>query len=169
MAFTDSNTASCTIAAYRAWANGFWPSVTAVFTAITFQSNTTSAFATADPNRVAINMHRPRTRFFVSYIFFIVLPPDSSLAFGSGDRHIRGKRRLLSISESVSRRYALCRSKAKRGLYLGQPLPMWCRIAQLPWGVPWLPSQLEWSNRSGLAGATRLICVLGGSAVAVTC
>src|ERR1700721_542002 len=80
MAFKDSNTASCTIAAYRAWANGFWPSATAVFTAITFQSNTTSAFATADPNRVAINMHRPRNRFFVSpYIFFIVLPPDFSL------------------------------------------------------------------------------------------
>src|ERR1700722_10689415 len=91
MAFTDSNTASCTIAAYRAWANGFWPFMTAVFTAITFQSNTTSAFATADPNRVAINMHSPRTRFFVSpCTIFIALPPDSSWLSVSGDRHIRG-------------------------------------------------------------------------------
>ena len=30
MAFTDSNTASCTNAAHRAWANGFWPFVIAV-------------------------------------------------------------------------------------------------------------------------------------------
>src|SRR3984885_5564026 len=105
MAFTDSNTASCTIAAYRAWANGFWRFVTAVFTAITFQSNTASAFAKADPNRVAINMHSPRTRLFVSpWIFFILLPPDSSLAFGQwGSAYLR-QRRLLAISESVSGR-----------------------------------------------------------------
>src|ERR1700732_4757121 len=67
MAFTDSKTASCTIAADRARANGSWPFATAVFTAISFQSKTTSAFATADPNnRVAIKMYRLRVLSFVS-------------------------------------------------------------------------------------------------------
>src|ERR1700733_5228076 len=88
MAFTDSNTASCTIAAYRARAKAFWLCVTAVFTAITFQSNTTSALAPADNNRAAIKVHSPRILFFVPlYILFIVLPPDSSLAFGQCGRH----------------------------------------------------------------------------------
>jgi hypothetical protein len=52
----------------------------------------------------------------------------------------------LSISESVSRRYFLCRSKDGRGLHLRQPLLMWCKLSLLPWGVPWLPSQLEWAK-----------------------
>jgi hypothetical protein len=49
-----------------------------VFTAITFQSNTASAFATADNNtadnnRAAINVHSPRILFFVPpFILFIV-------------------------------------------------------------------------------------------------
>ena len=75
----------------------------------------------------------------------------------------------MSIPKRVSGRYVLCRAKCKQGLHLRQPMPMWCKIVQLPWGVPWLPSQLEWSNRSGSARATRLTCVLGGSAVAVMC
>src|SRR6185312_4434242 len=87
-AFTDSNTASCTIAADRAWANGFCLFATAVFTAIAFQSNTTSAFAMADPNnRVATNMHTPRVLLMPPYVFFIVIPPNSSLAFGQCDWH----------------------------------------------------------------------------------
>src|SRR6202020_765931 len=137
MAFTDSNTASCTIAAYLAWANGFWLFATAVFTAIAFQSNTASAFATAAPNRAASNMHTPRIRFFGSpCIIFIVLPPYSSLAFGHRRSAYSRQQRLLSIAESVSRRYALCRSKDRRPLHLRQPPAMWGRIAPLPWGVP---------------------------------
>src|SRR6266576_5740359 len=78
MAFTDSNTASCTIAAKRAWANGFWPFAIAVFTAITFQSNTTSARAKTDPNnRVAVNMHIPRVLFLgapcIHFISFLLI------------------------------------------------------------------------------------------------
>jgi len=55
----------------------------AVFTAIAFQSTTASAFAMADPNnRVAINAYMPQVLFLVlSQVPFIVLPPDSSLAF----------------------------------------------------------------------------------------
>ena len=45
MELTASKTASCTIAPYRAWANGFWPFAMAVLTAISFQSRTASAFA----------------------------------------------------------------------------------------------------------------------------
>jgi hypothetical protein len=44
--FTASNTASCTIAISRAWANGLRPAVT-VRAAIAFQSRTTSARAAA--------------------------------------------------------------------------------------------------------------------------
>src|SRR6266403_3653513 len=77
MLLTASKTASCTIAAYRAWANGAWPLAMAVFTAIRFQSRTASAFATAGRNsRVAINMHRPKVLFVASpCILFIVFPP----------------------------------------------------------------------------------------------
>src|SRR5580692_1265163 len=95
--------------------------------------------------------------------------PQFSLAFGQWLTAYLRQRSLLSISESVSRCYALCRSKDKRGLHLRQPLPVWCKITLHPWGVPWHPSQLEWSNQSGSARATRLTCVLGGSAVAVMC
>ena len=52
--------------------------------------------------------------------------------------------------------------KASVGCTCVSPLLMWCKITQLPWGVPLLPSQPEWSNRSVSAGATRLTCVLGG-------
>ena len=77
MELTASKTASCTIATYRAWANG--PLGAVVFTAIRFQSRTASAFATEGPNsRVAMNMHRPKFLFVVSpCILFIVLPPNS--------------------------------------------------------------------------------------------
>ena len=77
MALTASKTATCTIAAVRAWANGFWPFATALSTAIAFQSRTGSAFATAGPNsRVAINMHRPKVLFPAPLrILFIVVPP----------------------------------------------------------------------------------------------
>src|ERR1700733_1201581 len=76
MALTASKTASWTIAADRAWANGFWPFATLVFTAIRFQSRTASAFATAGPNsRVAINMHTPKVLFVASPCILIVLPP----------------------------------------------------------------------------------------------
>src|ERR1700722_17264202 len=122
MGFTDSNTASCTIAADRAWANGLWPFATAVFTAITFQSNTTSALETADNNRAAINVHSPRILFFVPpcilfiFIVFLLIPHWLSVSVAASLQ----RRALLSISESVSRRYALCRSKYRRDLHLGQ-------------------------------------------------
>src|ERR1700693_699671 len=120
MAFTDSNTASCTMVAVRAWAKGFWPFAIAVFTAIAFHSNTTSAFARADPNtKVAISRHSPRVLCFVPLcVFFIVLPPSFTGFRFIRDWHACGKGRLLSISESVSRRYALCPSKHKQGLHL---------------------------------------------------
>src|SRR5664279_1398860 len=60
MALTASKTASCTIAAYRAWANGFAPFAIAVSTAMAFQSRTTSALASADANKRTTNaaIHR---------------------------------------------------------------------------------------------------------------
>src|SRR5580704_16000013 len=90
MALTASKTASCTIAAFRAWANGLWPFAIAVFTAIRFQSRTASAFATAGPNsRVANNMHTPKVLLVASpCILFIVLPPILT-AFGQCDRILR--------------------------------------------------------------------------------
>src|ERR1700730_8232737 len=71
MALTASKTASCTIAAYRAWANGLWPFAMLVFTAIRFQSRTASAFATAGWNsRLASNMHTPKILFFALPLTF---------------------------------------------------------------------------------------------------
>jgi hypothetical protein len=82
MELTASKTASCTMAAYRAWAIGVWPFATAVSTAIAFQSRTASAFATAAPNsKVAINMHKQEVLFPARpRILFIVLPPHSLLS-----------------------------------------------------------------------------------------
>ena len=73
MELTASNTASCTIAAYRAWANGFWLFATAVLTAIAFQSKTTSALAAGSEQETH---HQPayEPENFLSYIcFFIVV------------------------------------------------------------------------------------------------
>src|SRR6516164_9449487 len=79
MVLTASNTASCTMAAYRAWANGFWWFVTAVFTAIVFQSKTTSALAVADPNKtLTINTLKSPRVTGLPYIFFMVSPPTAS-------------------------------------------------------------------------------------------
>src|SRR5258708_30348064 len=100
MALRASKTASCTIATYRAWANG--PLGAVVFTAIRFQSRTASAFATAGPNsRVAINMHTPKVLFAAPpFILFIVLPPIFT-AFGQRDRHSSVRRRLGRITGRV--------------------------------------------------------------------
>src|SRR5207247_4868057 len=72
MALTASKTASCTMAAYRAWANGFCLLATAVLTAIVFQSETTSAFAAAEPTkRITINTLKSLKVTGLPYIFFI--------------------------------------------------------------------------------------------------
>src|SRR5271157_1432955 len=85
IALTASNTASCTMAAYRAWANGFWWLATAVFTAIVFQSKTTSALAAADPNKtLTINTLKSQRVTGLPYIVFIVSPPSAS---GARERH----------------------------------------------------------------------------------
>src|SRR5258707_13044684 len=100
MALTASKTASCTIATYRAWPNG--PLGAVVFTAIRFQSRTTSAIATAGRNsRVAIKMHRPKFLFVASPgLFFIVLSPILTV-FGQCDRHSSVRRRLGQIAGRV--------------------------------------------------------------------
>src|SRR5947209_14017779 len=51
----------------------------AVLTAITFQSRTVSAFATAHPNkRVAVNTNTPKFLILISRcILFMLVPPDS--------------------------------------------------------------------------------------------
>src|SRR5580704_13857068 len=79
MELTASKTASCTIAPYRAWANGFLPLAMAVLTEISFQSRTASASAAAEPSsRAAANIYRPRALFLgLACILFIVLPPNS--------------------------------------------------------------------------------------------
>src|SRR5580692_12852290 len=102
MVLTASKTASWTIAAYRAWANGLWPFAIAVFTAIRFQSRTASAFATVGPNsRVAINMHTPNVLFrALPFMLFIVLPPFLT-AFGQCDRHSSVRGRLGRITGRV--------------------------------------------------------------------
>src|SRR5258708_22220723 len=75
---TASNTASCTMAAYRAWAKGFWWLATAVLAVIMFQSKTASGLAAADTNQtVTINtLKGPR---FIGFpdILFIVCPARS--------------------------------------------------------------------------------------------
>ncbi len=141
----------CTISAYRAWANGPWPFVVAV-SAITFQSNTALAFATADPNRVAINVivRGPGSlcrHASFSLCFLLILHWLSV----SGDRHIRGNGGCCPYRR-VCRGVMFCVAlKTSVGCTCVSPLLMWCKITQLPWGVPWLPSQPEWSNRSGSA------------------
>src|SRR5258708_9129327 len=103
---TASNTGSCTMAAYRAWAKGFWWLATAVLTAIMFQSTTASALAAADPNQtLTINtLKSPRFTGF-PYIFFIVSPPSASCML---ERHLRGLGTSGSIPRRASRRYVLC-------------------------------------------------------------
>jgi hypothetical protein len=67
------------MAAYRAWANGFWWFATAVFTAIVFQSKTTSALAAAaEPKKkLTINTLKSLKVTGLPYIFFIVGPPGA--------------------------------------------------------------------------------------------
>src|SRR5260370_35605612 len=69
---TASNTASCTLAAYRAWAKGFWWLATAVSTAIMFQSSTASAFAPPDPTQtLTIETLKTPTLSGFPHIFFL--------------------------------------------------------------------------------------------------
>src|SRR6266581_6212573 len=114
---TASNTASCTMAAYRAWAKGFWWLATAVLTAIMFQSKTASALAAADPNQtLTINTLKSRRFTGFPYIFFIVSPPSASCA---RERHRRGLGTWVSIARRVSRHYVLCPAKHMDCLHLG--------------------------------------------------
>jgi DNA-binding winged helix-turn-helix (wHTH) protein len=69
------------------------------------------------------------------------------------------QRTLLSISESVSPRYALCCSKHRRGMHLRRCFRFGVKSHSASMGVRWLPSPLEWSKRSGSAKATSLTCV----------
>src|SRR5260221_4305296 len=116
---TASNTASCTMAAYRAWAKGFWWLATAVLTAIVFQSKTASALAGADPNQTLIMNTLKSTRFTgFPYIFFIFSPPSASCML---ERHLRGLGNYVSISRRDQRSFVFCPSKRHRRLHLGSP------------------------------------------------
>src|SRR5215469_16029048 len=88
MALTASNTATCTIAPYRAWANGFCLFATNVSTAIAFQSNATSALATADAsNRLTINTLRSlRVPFDVLPLSLFICPLRSVQQLAVGGR-----------------------------------------------------------------------------------
>src|SRR5579864_2068314 len=84
MELTASNTASCTIAANRAWAKGFCLFATAVLTAIAFQSKTTSALAAAQPNKaLTVNTHKNPRVTALQYVFIFSPPSDG----GGGERH----------------------------------------------------------------------------------
>jgi hypothetical protein len=64
------------MAPYRAWANGLW--LAAVFTAIVFQSKTTSALVAEEPNKtLTINTLKSLKVTSLPYIFFIVIPPNA--------------------------------------------------------------------------------------------
>src|SRR5215470_8569315 len=102
-ALTASNTASCTIAASRAWANGFSWFATAVLTAIAFQSDTTSAVAIADPNNVVtINKNiglKVPCILLLCVLFIAILRTFPVL----GRWHHYDQKLFLSIARRVSR------------------------------------------------------------------
>src|SRR5215470_4802505 len=86
MALTASNTASCTIAPYRAWANGFCLFATNVSTASAFQSVTTSACVTALLNRTQVATIRTAGNLALDLVFascMAVFLPQTEIRFGS--------------------------------------------------------------------------------------
>src|ERR1700739_3756343 len=131
---TASNTASCTMAAYRAWAKGFCWLATAVLTAITFQSKTASVFAAADPNQT-LTINTLKSLRFTGFpnIFFIVSPPSARCV---RERHRRGLGTCVSIARRVSRRYVLCPAKHQDCLDLGRSFSTGVKSFNFFWAYP---------------------------------
>src|SRR5579885_2271367 len=83
-----------------------------MFTAISFQSRTESAFATAAPNsRVAINMYRPKVLFPAqTCILFIAFPPFLTPRFESNQAYHQALRRNpQAVSRGGAVFFGICR------------------------------------------------------------